>query len=46
MQDIISQEIIFDEKGQGLATKFSDGSVKYEPLTSEQAAEWEAEHKF
>ncbi len=43
---IISQQIGWDEKSNTcyLYTKYDDGSVEGEPLTTEEAALWEASH--
>lgn len=46
MQDILSQTIQFDEKGQSLVTKFKDGTILSEPISAEEAAQWQAEHKL
>lgn len=43
---IVSQKVSFDEKGQSLLTKFSDGSILSEPMTAAEASQWEAEHKY
>lgn len=43
---IISQNLNFDTKGCWLITKWSDGSISSEPITSEEAAEFEARHNY
>jgi len=41
----MKEEIKFDENGASLVTK-SEGVVTVEPISSEDAAQWEAEHHF
>lgn len=44
---IIAQKLDMDDKGQTyLYTKYSDGSISGEPITSEQAAEFEAANNY
>lgn len=44
----MEQKIEWDEKTNkcALITKNDDGSITREPLTPEEAAQWEAENKF
>ena len=39
-------QVKFDEKGCYKLTKRSDGSILLEPITSKEAALWEAKHRF
>lgn len=43
---IIDQQIKYDLKTCYLYTKFSDGSIKGEPLTAEEAALFQAQHGY
>jgi len=45
---IVAQKIDWDEKTNKcfLITKFEDGSILNEPLTTEEASQWYAENKF
>lgn len=43
---IITAGVNFNLKGCWLETLWSDGSISVEPMNSEQAAQWQAEHKF
>lgn len=41
------QEVKFDDNGNCfLITKLSNGSITVEPITPEQAAQFQAEHSF
>jgi len=46
MKKIIKQYISFDTKSTWLVTKWSDGSISSEPITAEEAAEFEAKHSY
>ena len=43
---IVSQRIVFDEKGQYLETKYSDNSISWENIDSEVAAQYEAQNRY
>lgn len=45
-KNAVSRQLTFDLKGQYLTTKYEDGSISSEPITSEEASLWEAEHGF
>lgn len=47
-KEIVNQDIDWDEKTNvcTLITKYADGSILSEPMTSEEAARWTAEHKY
>jgi len=44
----VEQKISWDEETNQtyLQTKYSDGSIQSEKLTTEEAAQWQAENKF
>lgn len=48
MPQIIDQKIERNEETSQvyLVTKYDDGSIENTPVTSEEAAQWEAEHRF
>ena len=41
----MEQRVIFDEKGCSLITKQGNG-ILCEPISSEEAAMWEAKHRY
>lgn len=43
---IVDQQIKYDGENISLVTKFSDDIIMSEPMTSEEAAQWQAEHKY
>ena len=45
---IIDQQLKWNEKTNetALVTQYVDGSIKWENLTSEEAAQWQAENKY
>ena len=45
---ILDQQLLWNQESNAtsLVTKFEDGSLKVEPLTSEEAALWEAENRY
>ena len=45
-KQIIDEKVSCDEHGCVKYTRFSDGSILAELITSEEAAQWEAENKF
>lgn len=46
MKKIIEVRITFDEKGTYKVTKFSDGSILSEPISSEEAALIQAQQGY
>lgn len=48
MKRIIVQSLIWDEESNetSIVTKFEDSSLLVEPISSEEASQWQAEHRF
>lgn len=48
MPNCMIQQLQWDEKTNQclVVTRFPDGEILCEPATPEQAAQWQAEHKF
>lgn len=46
MKEVIAQKIVFDSYGQYLVTKYSDGSIQSQVVSSEFAAQWQAQEGY